>query len=131
LSTNRSAGTAALASTHEQIQPLPEVADAVGASLKLMAHGDGLLRAHIGAAPAVGAAATEVLQDADFLADIHHQDRARRAVVGTAGAANALGRVEDWPATELIRHGSGLRGIGQRNAPRLQADHGFFQFAQH
>ena len=121
---------AALAGAHEQLQALLDVADAVGGGLEFTAHRDGLLGADIGATPAIGAAPAEVLEDADLLADVEHQDFAGRAVVRASGASDALGGVEDGPAAEFLRGRARLRRIRQRHAPGLEADQRFLEFAQ-
>ena len=89
------AASATLASAHEKIELLAEIRNLIGRVLELQAHGDGFLGTDIGATPAVGAPAAEILQDADLLADVKHENFTRRAVVGAPGATDALRGIED------------------------------------
>src|SRR5664280_2697589 len=68
---------APLAGAHEKVQPLLEVADVVGGGFEFRAHRDRFLGTHLRAAPTVGAAAAEILQDSDLLANVEHENLPR------------------------------------------------------
>ena len=120
---------AALAGHHEQFEAGRDVVLVIAGRLEAVAHGDRVFRADVGAAAAVRAAPADVFHDPDLLADIEHENLARRAVVRAARAADALVDVEDRPAPEALRDGFRLRGIGKGDPPRLQAQDRFLDFA--
>jgi hypothetical protein len=125
------ASSAALAGAHVDLGADVHVrVDVVGGGLELLGHGDGLLRADVGAAPAVGAALQVEVQPAHRLL-VGDDDQPRGADIGAAGAADALGHVYGQLAPEAL-HRQGLdvpfQGIGKSDPQVLEADDGFFQF---
>lgn len=102
--------------------------DVIGGGLELLGHGDGPLRADLGAAPAVGAALQVEVQFPNGLAVGDH-DQPRGTDVGAAGAADALGHVDGQLAPEALgRQGLGvaLEGVRKGDPQVLEADEGFF-----
>src|SRR5208283_3459468 len=122
--------TAALTGAHEQLQLLPDVANAVGGVLELMAHRNGFLRTELGAAATVCTAAPKIFQDANLLTHIKHKNFPCRTIVCATPTTSTFRHIENGSAPEFWRHRLRLCRIRQGHPPRFQADYCFFQFAQ-